>query len=287
MLSIIDLDQDILITHGLSQVKPIELTNFLLSSKTFYANRRDYLNANEYTKKFAVYDDTQDYFSVIVNSHIMPTSDITMYFPTDCAIDDAKVRNTARIVQFHHYIKDNNEAAFRQYMLDLLHYQYGYAKNSANEVKIDAFFEEMWWKSNINPYDIYQIIYHMSHIKYRAVADCLERLTFINNDFCHSTLNTILSTMIGATNSQTRENIELKIILIYVIYSYIEKIIDKISTKDYTILIVELAKRIRDAQCYIAETKSFPQYLKTILATKLYNTRNLIEDRLNKMLTES
>ena len=218
-MSICELYQDILVTNVLSLVHPSDMRNFILSCKTFYDHKCDYFKENKYSKGFQKYGKTAaNYFSVIANSYIS----FQGYKLSIQVIDIIKERITAttQLVQYHQSIGDKIEDTYRTYMLELLLNQYGYATRISCEQKMDIiFWNTKWWKSNIDCYDIYQIVYHLSYKKYRLLQDNLINLTPVCDcDSFH--YDTFLS--LGKTLSRIiMSEHKLGLILKYVIFSYI------------------------------------------------------------------
>jgi hypothetical protein len=276
-MSICELDQDILVTNVLSQVHPSDLRNFILSCKTFYTHKHEYFKENGYTKGFQKYGkNTRDYFSVMADSYIL----FEDYNLSMLAMDITKKRinATTQLVQYHQYIGDNPEGVYRTYMLELLLNQYGYTVKTSCEQTMDIIFETKWWKSNIDCYDIYQIVYHLSNRKYRLLEENLKSMTFVYESDCfhYKTFLSLIKTLSRISMSEQKLGLVLK----YVIFSYLGKNIDKISAQKYSGFFRECCNMIElNTEC-IEKTKCFPKYIKQLLSDKFREIHSLLQDRL-------
>jgi hypothetical protein len=287
-MTICELDQDILATNVLSQAHPSDLKNFLLSCKTFYHHKREYFKENEYAKDFKwKYDSTRDYFSTMANSYITfqrynLTIHIKPIVEKTKQIDSAK--NTTRLAQYHQSKGEQTDGILRTYMLELLLNQYGYTVKKSCEQKMDAIFNTKWWKSNIDYYDFYQIVYHLSYRKYRALEECLKSITLVNENNCfhYATFASIVRILCKTRIADKK----LGLIVKYVLFSYLGNIIDKICTQKYSPFFRECMIMIRQNEDTILKMKSFPKYIRQLLSDKFNNTYNLLQNRLDRMLID-
>jgi hypothetical protein len=276
-MSICELDQDILVTNVLSRVHPSDLRNFVLSCKTFYAQKCEYFEENEYTKGFQKYSkNTRDYFSAMANSYIT----FKRYNLSMQVMDIIKDRTnaTTQLVQYHQSIGEKTEGAYRTYMLELLLNQYGYTAKTSCEQKMDLIFNTKWWKSNIDCYDMYQIVYHLSYRKYRSLQEHLRQLTPVYDSDCfhYGTFLSLIKTLSRISMSEQK----LGLILKYVIFSYLGNIIDKISTRKYSGFFRECIDMIEVSEKCIDKAKYFPKYIRQLLSEKFSEIHSLLKDRL-------
>ena len=276
-MSICELDQDILVTNVLSRVHPSDLRNFVLSCKTFYAHKCEYFEENEYTKGFQKYSkNTRDYFSAMANSYIT----FKRYNLSMQVMDIIKDRTnaTTQLVQYHQSIGEKTEGAYRTYMLELLLNQYGYTAKTSCEQKMDLIFNTKWWKSNIDCYDMYQIVYHLSYRKYRSLQEHLRQLTPVYDSDCfhYGTFLSLIKTLSRISMSEQK----LGLILKYVIFSYLGNIIDKISTRKYSGFFRECIDMIEVSEKCIDKAKYFPKYIRQLLSEKFSEIHSLLKDRL-------
>ena len=287
-MTLSELDQDILATNVLSQVHPSDLRNFLLSCKTFYHNKREYFKENEYAKEFkAKYGNTKDYFSAMANSYITfqrynLTIQIKPMTEKTKQIDSAK--DTTRLAQYHQSKGEQVDGILRTYMLELMLNQYAYSAKKSCEQKMDAIFNTKWWKSNIDYYDFYQIVYHLSYRKYRALEECLKSMTLIseNDSFHYATFLSIVRIICKTRILDKR----LGLIIKYVLFSYLESIIDKISIQKYSPFFTECMIMIRQNEPTILKMKCFPKYIRQLISDKFSNTYDLLQNRLDTMIVD-
>jgi hypothetical protein len=149
---------------------------------------------------------------------------------------------------------------------------------------MDAIFNTKWWKSNIDYYDFYQIVYHLSYRKYRALEECLKSITLVNENNCfhYATFASIVRILCKTRIADKK----LGLIVKYVLFSYLGNIIDKICTQKYSPFFRECMIMIRQNEDTILKMKSFPKYIRQLLSDKFNNTYNLLQNRLDRMLID-
>lgn len=278
-MSIFDLDQDILTTHVLSLVHPNDLGIFLLSCKTFYANKHEYFRENKYAKQYnETFEDTRNYFSIINDSYIC-FNRRKLTIKTPLVIDKTKIDNTTCIIQLHRSMKERTTDVYRQHLLDRLQQDYSYTRKQSCESKMDIFFNTKWWLSDVDCYDMYQIVYHVSNRNNRALSKCLESITFVQGDVNSDTLRQLVATLVPITMvpKKTLNDEKINRMIFYVLISYSESIINETSIKWLEPLMLQFIFKLQRDRHGINTCKNIPKYLKQQLLQKYQAFESLIQ----------
>lgn len=277
-VSLMSLDRDVIKTHILADLEPGYLLNYVLASKETYSKRDQYIKANKYTQGYE-----GDYFADLMNSHItgFKSGSLIMQVPST-RLNPVFISNTYKLIVHSH--NQGYQFPLNYYFQDLIKAEFGYDKSEICEQHLAKMCAQKWWNTNVNIYEVYKVIYHLTKIKHRNLGEALETFTFINADkFDMVHLKNTLVLIGDVYNPEHPNAIALRSLMFYLIYCYMDFLeplmVDPIeldalsasvpnSTTKYVALASAFYNKNEDIIKKLTEIKDLPDFIKNRMNKK-------------------
>lgn len=259
-MSLTDIYTDVLATHVLSSVQPSVLFNFLTSSKEFYCQRKIFIKNNKRLNDYAEYD-KKSYFSVILGSNLELTTTIQISKPL--YIDSYTIRNTSKILMYDVQLKPAF-SNINNYYTSIIRKEFGYKQsNKCTAILYNYFNTEHWQKSNIIPYDIYKIVYHIIKRKYMLLQDTLRNMEFVGEVRIIETVKLLMDIIDNIKDER------IKVSLLYVMYNYFNCMSAQLLKPSY----INFVAALKERQSYFVyatnKINKLPKYIKELIINKI------------------
>lgn len=286
---LLDLNQDNL--FALSQnLDIVSFVNVFLTCKKLYSLRKDYSKFLIIIDEYKKYDTKNNIFDILLSSYInfdsIKNINESNYIKLDSEIitktglDKKRLSNTCNAIGFYcinynHLISPLDNDVIINYIHEIIctthNYRCSYFVKSCKK-KLYNFLKINFYTSDINIFDICEILYHIKHRKYRKIYDILHNLNFKCSTSV-ADLSYTLSVFMQYIEKLNGHN--NKIIIASVLYSYIEFNINKI--KIYEKLSKIIKYKANEFISVIDESKVYPKYLKKFIIDKMNNVGCLLE----------
>jgi hypothetical protein len=271
-----NLDPDLITVHILADLEPSQLINYVLSSKDTYKKRDTIVKENKYTHNYE-----GDYFADLLNSHITGFSNGSMIMIIPKTAKLANQLNPVFVTNTYKLIAHSHQAGVSfspsPYFQELIKVEFGYERNQICEDHFSRIYQTDWWNCNVNIYDIYKIIYHMTLKKHRNLGEALETFSFIRGNRLE--IKNSLDVITGVYCPQHPNARALRAITFYLFHSYLEFIKPMIAdtstladfakqpsgTDNMTIKYLTLAHRSYQR---LGEIKDLPEFIKNKMNKK-------------------
>jgi hypothetical protein len=285
---LLDLNQDNL--FALSQnLDIVSFINLFLTCKKLYSLRKDYSKFLIIIEEYKKYDKKNNIFDILFSSYINFNSikniNDSNYIKLDSEIitktglDKKRLSNTCNIfgfyfINYNRLISPPDNNMIINYIDEIIcttnNYRSSYfvkscKKNLYNFLKINCYM------SDINIFDICEILYHIKYRKHRKIYDILNNLNFRCSE-SDADITYTLSVFLKYIEILNGHN--NKIIIASVLYSYIEFNINKI--KKYEKLSKTIEYKANEFISVIDESKIYPKYLKKFIIDKMNNVSCLL-----------
>lgn len=261
-------------------VQHMDIVSFIylmMSCKQFYNMRKCYFKHIIDMYQYRQFDKTSNLIVSLLNSYIdidlFRTDNYISKIPlTD--INESKIKNTVNILSYTMIYKNNTNLynyTIKYAISEMIckKYNYIYSKNFNNfTFKLHCYFDNIWFKSLINIFDIYEIAYHLKNRKYKKILELFMKLEFKSKDeYIFHTLHHMLE-FISNQNSK-----KFKICLICVLYTFIEINADKITA---ILLRKEIVNKANELLYDLNKIKELPKYIKYYISNKLINVCKIL-----------
>ena len=272
------------------------LSNFILLDKSMYSHKYAILKNNKDIIKYILYDTTTPLYYIIFDNTYANTNanrydyqyndkelytsmNMLSYYVLNNVIrkEDAEIYLLNIFVR----IRNNNYSSYRgdENILN--------SKIRNKRIKrccklFGSIFNHNWEYSNINLYDLFNIIYCILYKKYNNLYDILYNIRI------HKSLEPIrtLHILIGyekdiSDNANNVNNANYiitgicKYTMLYIIYNYIEDIKDYIIDARYTLLIQVIIDKCIEIDSILRYNNYLPKNLKLLVFTKIKNIYNI------------
>lgn len=266
-MKLLDLGDDILCHSLVANLSITCLLNLLLTCKMLY-NRRKQCIVNKGIKCIL--------FGKLLNSHIDCThADLSLQ--KDLNADISKIHNTFSLIRCIEHVYSVCEIG--DYCVKMLEVMYNYKSTTKynNNILRNVFSNDKWKMSNVSMLSYYEVVYHISHKKFRRLEyTLLYNLKFIDTyDYSIYTLSLIIHFI----NTQTSKCI--KIAMLYIFYDYIQSILDYlfINYDKHKNFIQSIFDKRLEFEESINKTTGLPKYIKTLVINKIAVVNSEIEKK--------
>lgn len=269
-------------------VKDISIKNYMMlmvSSKYLFELRKIFIknvkNYNDFDVKHS--DFLKTLFSSNISSYPVITSNLRN---RNVSI------NTVNIMLFDYraekikYKKDKIQSDLFNYLKENVKINYKYNKSHKISINSHIIFTRFcsvknWDNIDINIYTIFESIYHLLYKNYDGVVEIVDNMITDekNTDICVIT-NTIkvFITFISEYKNHYKYAHITKILMIYIMYSYITKNIYKLyKNKNYKFMIV-ISQKARDLCYEITNNRELPDGFKEYIIDKLKHISFMIDN---------
>jgi hypothetical protein len=269
------------ILNILQNVDVVSFIYFLSTCKQFYNMRKVYIKFISEVQKYKEYDQSSNLINVLLKSFIniekmhndiiyIDNKDITID-NKDITIDEQKIKNTFNIFGYYCTQNINNILTcydYYEYLSKMyckaVCQKYNYKYKHLNY--INKIYDLKWYIININIFELYDIAYHIKMKKYKDLNNILLSLKFKDNQLYIMETITFLVRCF-----EYKINVKFNVILIYILYSYIDINIEKVMIyTNFKNVIINKASEF----CNSINNKklNLPKYIKTLITNKLENT---------------
>lgn len=248
---------------------------YLLSScKQFYNMRKVYIKFISEVQKYKEYNQSSNLINVLLNSFINIEkihNNIIYIDNKDIKIDEQKIKNTFNIFGYYCMQNINNILIcynYYEYLSEMyckaICQKYNYKYKNLNY--INKIYDLKWYIININIFELYDITYHIKMKKYKNIYNSLLSLTFKTNQlYIMDTIHFLVQCF------EYNMNTKFNIILIYILYSYIDINIETV-IKYTNFKNVIIRKSSEFCNSINSKKINFPNYIKTLITNKLLTT---------------
>lgn len=248
---------------------------YLLSScKQFYNMRKVYIKFISEVQKYKEYNQSSNLINVLLNSFINIEkihNNIIYIDNKDITINEQKIKNTFNIFGYYCTLNINNILIcynYYEYLSEMyckaICQKYNYKYKNLNY--INKIYNLKWYIININIFELYDITYHIKMNKYKNIYNTLLSLTFKTNQlYIMETIDFIIKCF------KYNINTKFNIILIYILYSYIDINIETvIKYTNFKNVIIRKSSEFCDS--INSKEINYPNYIKTLITNKLLST---------------
>lgn len=268
-MHLLDFGEDI-ITKITEDMDIETMVAFLRTNKILFNMHRSCIKTNISVQKYAGYDDTESYISVLFKSKNGPLNQ--------------QVMKTNKLVQYAYFKGSLNGqiewpySSMTQYYNDMIVKQYSSKLFYKHNYHLSMIYDKIWYKSNISIYDYYRILHLCTQRKYRLLEDLMLNMEFLDNK--NNVINTLSITIdfFISLNGKTG----IKAILLYVIYAYIDcalpHLFDENVNKNKKFLQTIIAKQRTLVEEIKKENIKLPKYITSLVNNKmLVTTQNIMK----------
>jgi len=273
------------------------LSNFILLDKSMYSHKYAILKNNKDIIKYILYDTTTPLYYIIFDNTYANINANNRY---DYQQNDKELYASMNMLSYYVLNKVIRKEDAEIYLLNIFvrirnnnYSSYRGDENILNckirnrRIKrccklFGSIFNYNWEYSNINLYDLFNIIYCIVYKKYNNLYDILYNIRI------HKSLEPIrtLHILIGfekdiSDNANNANNANYiitgicKYTMLYIIYNYIEDIKDYIIDARYTLLIEVIIDKCIEIDSILRYNNYLPKNLKLLVFAKIKNVYNI------------
>lgn len=276
-----------LISLMIEDLSITEFMVFMTSCKYLSEKRMKYVKNNKNYNTFNMFyanKTNKTYFNTVFHSHIKQYPVCVSNTPLQTAN-----QNTTIVMSFNHHIEQNTVEKFKikkeleKYFKTQVKKEFKYMmsnKLSKNACKVFQKIVEndMWDVININLYDVFTCIHHMIYQNYELLEKTLFNITIydINETddlVCSrtilSSLKIILSSVDELHHKPTKYSEITKTVLVYIIYSYCDKMSEIMFKRNFAKVFVSLGTRTDHICFQLQHSHELPECLKNTIINKI------------------
>lgn len=273
-----------LMTYIIEDLSIINYMVLMTSCKFLYNKRMKYINYNNNYNTFNMFHVNKNYFNTIFNSHIKEYTVCVNNIPLEIAN-----KNTTIVLSFNHYIEKNEVEKFKikkameKYFKTQLKNNFNYMMSNKLSINACKLFQkiiktDIWNVTNINIFDIFTCIHHIIYQNYDLLQESLFNIAIYDIDekdesnsklILSSSLKLILSTVDELHKKNTKYYEIIKILLIYIIYCYCDKMIKIMLKRNFGKVLEALINRTELICFQLKHNLELPEYLKDNIIKKI------------------
>jgi hypothetical protein len=272
------------------------LRNFILLDKSIYSHKYAILKNNKDIIKYMLYDTATPYYYVIFDN-TYANINANLY---DYKFNDKELYAAANTLSYYVINKVVRKEVAEIYLLNIFvrtkNKNYSSYRGNENiaihKIKnkrirlccklFGSIFNYNWEYSNINLYDLFNVIYCIVYKRYDNINDVLYNMKI------HKSLEPIktMQILIGYENDITA-NINnannanyimigiYKYTILYIIYDYLENIQDYIIKTKFNLLIHVIVDKCIEIKGFLIENNYLPNKLKLLVLAKINKVYNI------------
>lgn len=271
------------------------LSNFILLDKSMYSHKYAIIKNNKDIIKYILYDTTTPLYYIIFDNTYANTNanrydyqynDKELYASTNMlsyyVLNKVIHKEDAEIYLLNIFvrIRNNNYSSYRgdENILN--------CKIRNKRIKrccklFGSIFNYNWEYSNINLYDLFNIIYCIVYKKYNNLYDILYNIRIHKSLEPIRTLHILIGYEKYISDNANADNANYiitgicKYTMLYIIYNYIEDIKDYIIDARYTLLIEVIIDKCIEIDSILRYNNYLPKNLKLLVFEKIKNVYNI------------